>query len=111
MSLLSWLAGVFSSRGKALSMCKRGMRRARKHDRAGAIGDYSAVIGMPGVPADVRAMALYNRALVHSAAGDDIQATGDLDSILAMTETLINVKTSARQKLARMSHQRAERRV
>jgi hypothetical protein len=78
------------------------MARARKHDHPRAIDDYTATIAMPDVPSDVKAMVLYNRALVHVAAGDDGRGIDDLDAVLAMDEALVNVKTMARQKLARM---------
>jgi hypothetical protein len=57
---------------------------------------------MTGVPADLKAMTLYNRALVHAAGGDDQKGIDDLDAVLAMQEVLINVKTMAREKLLRM---------
>ena len=60
------------------------------------------MIGMPGTPADLLAMVLYNRALVYVAAGDDQKGAADLDAVLAMNESLVNVKTMARQKRARM---------
>jgi hypothetical protein len=57
---------------------------------------------MPHAPSDVKAMALYNRALVHVAAGDDRKGVDDLDAVLAMAEARVNVKTMARQKLAKL---------
>jgi hypothetical protein len=78
------------------------MAKAKKRDRQGAIDDYTAAIGMPDVPVDLKAMALYNRALAHVAAGDDPKGIEDLDAVLAIDETLVNVKTMARQKLARV---------
>jgi hypothetical protein len=60
------------------------------------------MIGIPGTPADLTAMVLYNRALVFVAAGDDRKATDDLNAVLAMKEASVNVKTMARQKLSRM---------
>ena len=111
MDILRWLTGHFSHRGKALSLYRRGMVRAKKHDHQGAIDDYTTTIGMPNVPTDVRAMALYNRALVHVAMGDERKGIKDLEAVLAMDESLVNVKTMARQKLARMetrSHKGSE---
>jgi hypothetical protein len=78
------------------------MAKAKKHDPQGALEDYTTTIGMPGTPADLLAMVLYNRALVYVAAGDDQKGAADLGAVLAMNETLVNVKTMARQKLARM---------
>ncbi len=66
---------------------------------------------MPGTPADLIAMVLYNRALVYVASGDDRKGADDLDAVLAMNEALVNVKTMARQKLARMKSRSRQRDV
>jgi hypothetical protein len=102
MNVFDWLTGCFSNHGKALFLYKRGMAKAKKHDHRGALDDYTSTIGMLHTPDDLLAMVLYNRALVYVAAGDDRKAAADLDAVLAMTEALVNVKTMARQKLARM---------
>ena len=102
MNAMNWLTGCFSSRGKALSLYKRGMAKAKKRDNRGAISDYTTTIGMTETPEDVKAMALYNRALAHVATGDDGKGVDDLDSALAMENAPVNVKTMARLKLARM---------
>jgi hypothetical protein len=101
MNIASWLTAQFSTR-KAVSRYKRGMAKTKKRDHQGAIVDYTTTIEMPETPADLKAMALYYRAVVHVAAGDDLKGVGDLDAILAMEGPLVNVKTMARQKLARM---------
>ena len=54
------------------------------------------------MPAEVKAKALYYRALVYVATGDDPKGVDDLSAVMAMDESLINVKTMARQKLARI---------
>ena len=102
MSVFDWLINRISKRGRAMSLYKRGMAKAKKRDYPGAIHDYTTTIGMAETPADLRAMLLYNRALVYVAAGDDQKGADDLDAVLAMNEALVNVKTMARQKLARM---------
>ena len=102
MNIFHWLTSCFSGRGKAVSLYKRGMAKAKKHDHQGALEDYTTTIGMPGLPADLLAMVRYNRALVYVAAGDEPKGAADLDAVLAMNEALVNVKTMARQKLARM---------
>ena len=48
-------------------------------------------------------MALYRRALLYVASGNDAQSVDDLNRLLAMDELLVNTKTMARQKLATMS--------
>jgi hypothetical protein len=102
MNVLNWLTGHFSNRGKALSLYRRGMARAKKRDHQGAIADYTTTIGLPDTPADVKAMVLYNRALVHMAIGNDRHGSDDLDAVVAMDEAPVNVKTMARQKLAKL---------
>jgi hypothetical protein len=104
MNLFNLLFGRFSRRGRALSFYNLGLARAKRHDHQGAIEAYTETIGMAGVPADLKAMALFNRALVHVATGDDGKGAIDLDAVLAMNAALVNVnvKTMARQKLARM---------
>lgn len=85
-----------------MSLYRRGMAKAKSRDRQGAIDDYTATIDVPDVPTDVKAMALFNRALVYVAGGDNGKGVDDLEAVLAMDETLVNVKTMARQKLFRM---------
>ena len=101
MSAYNWLTDHFSKRGKALSLYKRGMTKAKKHDHQGAIDDYTTTIGMPDTPANVKAMVLYNRALVHLVTGDYRKAVKDLDAVVAMDEAPVSVRIKARQKLAK----------
>lgn len=100
-----WLKSLFSSRGKALSLYRRGMARAKKQDHEGAIDDYTTTIGLPHTPPDVKAMALYNRALVYAAHEDHPKALDDLHLVLTMAATPEDIKTEARRKLERMKRQ------
>lgn len=102
MTFTGWLQGVFSGHGKAMSSYRRGMAKAEKHNHQGAIDDYSAAIDDSAAPKDVQAMALYNRALVYCAIGEQLKATQDLNLVLEMEESFVNIKTMARQKLSRM---------
>jgi hypothetical protein len=104
MNVLRWLTGTFSlsSRGKALILYRRGMMRAKKHEYKGAIDDYTTLIGMPDTISSMKAMALYNRALVYAAVDADPHAFADLSSVLSMAEAPTNVRTEARRKLLRM---------
>ncbi len=110
MNVFDWLTGLFSNRGKAMSLYKRGMAKARRHDDQGAIDDYTRTINMLDAPAHVKAMALFNRALVYAAAGEDSQATKDLNEVLAMTAAPSDVKTEAKRKLVRMQPRPSESR-
>ena len=102
MKIFIWLKCLLTGRGNAMLLYRRGMTRARKHDHQGAIEAYTAAIDLPAVLLDVKAMALYNRALVHIAAGDKRKGVGDLEAVLAIEEGPVNVRTMARQKLLRM---------
>ena len=102
MRILNWFTDSLSHRGKAMSQYKRGMAKAKRNDHPGALLHYTSAIGMPGTPADLLAMILYNRALVYVAAGDESKGAADLEAVLAMSDSTGNVKAMARQKLARM---------
>ena len=102
MNVIRWLTGCFSDRGKAMSLYKRGMKKAKNHDHQGAIDDYTQTIGVADTPPDVKAMVLYNRALVYVASGEKQKGVDDLDAVLAMDDAPVNVKTMARNKLVRM---------
>lgn len=102
MDSLGWLLGFFSNRGKALSLYRRGMVKARRDEHQGAIDDYTASLEVRGIPTDVQGMALYNRALMYLALGKHDQGTQDLEAVLALKGSLHSIKTMARQKLFRM---------
>lgn len=102
MKLLDWLKSLTSKRGKAVSVYKQGMEKAKLQDHPGAIEDYTTAIGMSETPPDVKAMALYNRALVYASDGENSKATVDLNAILNMRQDLTHIKTEARRRLVRM---------
>lgn len=108
MNLFKQLVEHFSKQGKALSLYRRGMAKAKIRDHQGAIDDYSAAIDISNAPAQMKAMVLYNRALVYSAAGQDSKAIEDLDVVLVMKEALTNVKIEARRMLLRMQNRSNE---
>ena len=66
------------------------------------IADYSSAIQMPNIPADVKAMALYIRALSYSAIHQDEKAADDLGAVLEMPELATNVKAHAQQRRERI---------
>lgn len=102
MGFLSDILGLFSVRGKAMAMYKRGMHKADQRDFDGAISDYTAVVETRQAPGDVRAMALLNRALVFSRAHEVEKAEKDLATVLAMPEASAQVKAAAQEKVQRM---------
>jgi hypothetical protein len=102
MNLFKWLTHANSVHDVVLSLYKRGLASAMKHDQKGARDAYTAAIDMLDAPADLRAMALYNRALLYAAANEMSKAVHDLNAVLAMTAAPHKVKSAARQRLHRM---------
>ena len=102
MKIKNWMEGLFSPRNKVLSVYRRGLDKAKKHDPQGAIEDYSQVIEMLQAPRDVVSMALFNRGLVYTANGEMDKGMRDLTAVLAMPAAPEKVKSMARQKLLRM---------
>jgi hypothetical protein len=102
MGLLRWLSSLASRRGKALSLYRSGIVRAKRADYAGAIEAYSAVIDMPGAPEDVKGMAIYNRALAYAAIDQDAKAADDLAAMLHMPGLPENIIIQARQRRERI---------
>jgi hypothetical protein len=78
------------------------MVKANTQNYDGAIADYSAAIQLPTIPADVKAMALYNRALAYSAVQDDVRAAEDLAAVLGMPGLPDNIRTAAEQRRERI---------
>ncbi|MFZ1934183.1 MAG: hypothetical protein WBL72_10150 [Thermoguttaceae bacterium] len=78
------------------------MARANKRDYGGAIADYSAAIWEPSIPTDVKAMALYNRALAYSTMHEDAKAAEDLAAVLEMPGLPINIKKEAQERWERI---------
>lgn len=107
MSFIRYLFGGRSARSVALSLYKRGLKCTKKNDPQGAMESFTAAIDSPGAPDDLRAMALYNRALLLAALDKYSAAVADLNAVLAMTDALREIKLAARRRLDRMLHQRS----
>lgn len=70
MNHFDWIVGCFSTRQKLLRIYRRGISQARQGQHDAAIENYTKVIGISGVPEDVNAMLLFNRALAYDNADD-----------------------------------------
>jgi tetratricopeptide (TPR) repeat protein len=105
MNPFHWLFGGRSVRSSVLALYKRGLANDEKHDPQAALEAYTAAIDLQDAPEDVRAMALYNRALLLAAAGETVKAIADLHALLAIPLPLREVKSAARRRLDRMQHQ------
>lgn len=105
MKFIRWFKNRLSGRYQAISLYRQGMKHAQRHDHQLAIADYSRVIDMAAVPADLRSMALYNRALVYDALGDTPHAIADLRVVLEMPGVTTQVRIETHRKLVRMERQ------
>ena len=81
-----------------------GLARDTEGDSDGAIAAYSATISLDNAPDDVKAMALYNRALLFAAQGDQSKAAADLNAIMVMPTSVRGVTDAARRRLERLQH-------
>lgn len=108
MGLIDRFKALLSRRGKALSWYRAGLARANACDYEGAIQSYTSAIETPDCPADVRGMAIYNRALAYAAVREDIRAADDLAAVLTIPGVPQNIKKEAQQRCARL-RRRAER--
>ena len=102
MSAIDWLTGMFSRRAKAQSLFARAMEKAKNKDTDGALEDYGAVIRIEKSSSSLRSMAMFNRALAYSAAGQYDEAKVDLEAVLADKNTPANVRAAAKAKVERM---------
>jgi tetratricopeptide (TPR) repeat protein len=102
MSIIGSVAGMFSSRAKAEALFARAMEKAKNKDTQGAVDDYTAILNFPKAAPSIKAMALFNRALAYSNAGEYEAAKHDLEAVLLSTDVPSNVRAAAKAKQERM---------
>jgi len=102
MNFFRRIAGRFTARGRALAQVDQGMICANNNESDNAIKHYTDVVNSLETPGDVKAMALFNRALVYTTIGKERQATEDLKAVLRTPGTIAKIKKSASDKLVRM---------
>jgi len=93
-----------SVRNEGLALYKLGMARTDKADPKGAMDAYTSAIELPKAPPDVKAMALYNRALLFAAEGKTDKALVDLQAVMGLPIPLTGVKLAAKRRLERLQH-------
>lgn len=93
-----------SARSEMLSLYRRGLACAEKQDSQGAMSAYTTAIEHADASDDVKAMALYNRALLFAAEGKTDQALADLEAVMDMPVPLREIKLAARRRLERLRH-------
>ena len=107
MNLFKWWIWPRTVRSDVMSLYKEGIALAEKHDAKGAMAAYTSAIERTDAPDDVKAMALYNRALLFAAGGNTQLALADLNTIMALPIPQRDVKLAARRRLDRLQHRLA----
>jgi hypothetical protein len=96
-----------SVRIEVLSLYKLGLARTEKQDPEGAMDAYTSAIEQRDAPDDMKAMALYNRALLFAARGSTDHALADLQAIMEMPIPSHGVMLAAKRRLERLLHRQA----
>ena len=102
MSFFSRLTGLFSRSGRDDGLLLEAMEHAKAKRPEKAMEIYSRLIGEPATRGEVKARALFNRALAHSSLEDDDKAIADLEQVLAMPNLPENVQNAAKAQLVRV---------
>ena len=102
MGFLGQLSNLFSRSGRDDNRLRQGMDHAHAKRPAQAIAIYDSLVNSKGTTPTVRARALFNRALAHSALKADQKAIADLEEVVSMSGTPENVLTAARNQLVRV---------
>ena len=102
MSILNQIAGLFSRSMRDENQLLTGMEHAKAGRTAEAIEAYDVLLKQPSIGSELRAKALFNRALAHSSNHDDTRALADLKTLLATANLPENIQTAARSQMARV---------
>jgi hypothetical protein len=102
MSILKRLGNWFSRHGRDDNRLQIAMDHAHAKRPAEAIAVYDSIVDATGGSPSLRAMALFNRALAHSALKNDEQAIQDLEAVVSLPGTPENVLSAARNQLVRV---------
>ena len=102
MSILKRLANWFSRGGRDDNRLQMAMDHAHAKRPAEAIAVYDSLVTAKGSNSDLRARALFNRALAHSSIKDDQKAIADLEEIITLPGVPENVLAATREQLIRV---------
>jgi tetratricopeptide (TPR) repeat protein len=102
MSFLSRLTGLFTRGGRDDSLLLQAMEHAKAKRPENALEIYDSLVAAANTRSEVKARALFNRALAHSALDQDEKAVADLEKVLAMSNIPENVLNAAKSQLLRV---------
>src|SRR5262245_26861195 len=110
MSIFSRLTGMFTRGGRDEEQLRQAMEHAKADRPQQAMKIYNSLVDSTKTDREIRAKALFNRALAHSSLKDDERALEDLSRVLALPNVPDSVQIAARSHLARV-RKRTERRA
>lgn len=102
MNLISRLTGLFTRGGRDDNLLTQAMEHAKAKQPEKAIAVYSSLIDAGATRSEVKARALFNRALAYSSLDEDEKAIADLEHALAMPNIPENVQNAAKAQLLRV---------
>lgn len=108
MGLLSSLAGLLSRGGRDDNQLLEALEHAKAKRPDKALAIYNGLLAAPVTRPEVKARALFNRALAYSSLDQDDKALADLEKLLATPNIPENVQTAAKSQLLRV-RKRAEK--
>jgi len=103
MDFFNRLTNWFSRNGRDENQLERALDLAKAKHPSEALEVYNELIASPGISPSIRARALFNRALAHSSLNDDTSAVVDLKQLVSLPGIPENVRTAARNQLARLA--------
>jgi hypothetical protein len=102
MSFLSRITGLLTRGGRDDDRLRQALEHAKGNRPGQAIEIYNALLDSSRTSADVRAKAMFNRALAYSSVKDDERAVADLTQVLTLPNLPENIQIAARSQLARV---------
>ena len=102
MGFLSRLTGLFTRAGRDDDQLLQAMEHAKAKRPEQALAIYNTLLKESKTRPEVRARALFNRALAHSSLDQDDKAVADLEKLLATPNIPENVQTAAKSQLLRV---------
>jgi hypothetical protein len=101
MGLLGQLGSMFTRGGREEALLDQAMEHAKSKRPEKALDIYETLLKSTS-SCSLKARALYNRALVHSALKNEDQALADIEAVLKLPEVPDNVLTAAKERLVRL---------
>jgi hypothetical protein len=107
MQFINRLTNWLSRTGRDENQLERALDLAKDKQPTEALEVYNDLLTSPGISPSIRARALFNRALSHSSLKNDSRAVIDLKQLLSLPAIPENIRTAARNQLARLASRKS----